>query len=109
MPAQQSVQAQQNVQPQPNVQTQAQTAAASARRVLDRLAVPALLVTAMDDPFVPPDAAADPALASLPRLTRVITRHGGHCGYVGRANEPGDDGYWAERAAVDFVVGHAAR
>ena len=82
---------------------------ASARRVLDRLAVPALLVTAMDDPFVPPDAAADPALASMPRLTRVITRHGGHCGYVGRRAGDGDDGYWAERAAIDFVVEHAVR
>ncbi|MFN7977753.1 MAG: alpha/beta fold hydrolase [Vicinamibacterales bacterium] len=82
---------------------------ASARRVMDRLAVPALLVTAMDDPFVPPDAAADPALASLPRLTRIITRHGGHCGYVGRPAADGDDGYWAERTAVDFVVDHAAR
>ena len=82
---------------------------ASARRVLDRLAVPALLVTAMDDPFVPPEAASDPALAAAPRLTRVITRHGGHCGYVGRPDGPGDDGYWAERTAVDFVIGHARR
>ena len=81
---------------------------ASARRVLDRLAVPALLVTAMDDPFVPPDAASDPALAAVPRLTRLITHHGGHCGYVGRPHGPGDDGYWAERTAIDFVLGHAA-
>lgn len=82
---------------------------ASARRVIDRLAVPALLVTALDDPFVPPDAALDTALASLPHLTRIITRHGGHCGYVGRSTGPDDDGYWAERTVVDFVVGRAAR
>ncbi len=41
---------------------------ASARRVLDRLAVPALLITADDDPFVPSAAARDPALAAVPRL-----------------------------------------
>lgn len=82
---------------------------ASARRVLDHLAVPALLVTAIDDPFVPPEAASDPGLASIARLTRVITRHGGHCGYIGRAAGPDDDGYWAEGAAIDFVVRHAAR
>lgn len=81
---------------------------ASARRVLHRLAVPALLVTADDDPFVPPDAARDPALDAVPGLTRIVTRHGGHCGFVGRPARPGDDGYWAERAVIDFVVGHAA-
>lgn len=76
---------------------------ASARRVIERLAVPALLVTANDDPFVPPGAATDPALAALPLLTRVVTPHGGHCGYVGRATAD-DDGYWAERQVIDFVV-----
>jgi uncharacterized protein len=80
---------------------------ASARRVLPRLAVPALLITADDDPFVPSDAARDPALAGIPRLTRVITRHGGHCGYISRPRVPDDDGYWAERRVVDFVTGHA--
>lgn len=80
---------------------------ASARRVLHRLAVPALLVTAADDPFVPPDAALDPALAGITRLTRVVTRHGGHCGFLGRRRDDGDDGYWAERAVVEFVTGHA--
>lgn len=82
---------------------------ASARRVLHRLAVPALLVTAADDPFVPPDAALDPALAGVPNLTRVVTPHGGHCGFVARRREGPDDAYWAERAAIAFVTAHAAR
>lgn len=77
---------------------------ASARRIIERLAVPALLVTAEDDPFVPPDAARDPALAQVPGLTRVITRHGGHCGFVGRPGPDGDDGYWAERQVVAFLA-----
>lgn len=80
---------------------------ASARRVLPRLAVPALLVTAEDDPFVPADAARDPALAAITRLTRVITRHGGHCGFIGRP-AAGDDGYWAESRVMAFVADHAA-
>lgn len=81
---------------------------ASARRVIDRLAVPALLITADDDPFVPSDAARDPALAGVPKLTRLLTRHGGHCGYVGRpGGDHGDDGYWAERRVIDFVDAHA--
>lgn len=80
---------------------------ASARRVIERLAVPALLITADDDPFVPPDAARDPALGAIDGLTRIITRHGGHCGFVGTRTAD-DDGYWAERRVMDFVAAHAA-
>ncbi len=80
---------------------------ASARRVLPRLAVPGLLVTADDDPFVPSEAARDPALAAVARLTRLITAHGGHCGFIGRPN--GDDGYWAESRVMAFVADHARR
>jgi predicted alpha/beta-fold hydrolase len=79
---------------------------ASARRVIDRLALPALLITADDDPFVPPDAARDPALDDIGWLTRIVTAHGGHCGFVGRATGD-DDGYWAERRAIDFVAERA--
>jgi uncharacterized protein len=80
---------------------------ASARRVIERLAVPALLITADDDPFVPSDAARDPALGAIDALTRVVTRHGGHCGFVGPATRD-EDGYWAERRVMDFVAAHAA-
>ncbi|MEZ5292564.1 MAG: alpha/beta fold hydrolase [Vicinamibacterales bacterium] len=80
---------------------------ASARRVLPRLEVPALLVTAADDPFVPPDAARDAGLAAVAALTRLVTRHGGHCGFVSRPGPAADDGYWAESAVVDFAARHA--
>jgi uncharacterized protein len=79
---------------------------ASARRVLERLAVPALLITAEDDPFVPPDVARDPALDKVAGLTRLVTAHGGHCGYIGRPSRPEDDGYWAERKVVAFLAAH---
>lgn len=79
---------------------------ASARRVLPALEVPGLLITSADDPFVPPQAALDPALDAIGALTRVVTRHGGHCGYVGRPNRHGEDGYWAESTALDFVARH---
>ena len=77
---------------------------ASARRVLSQLAVPALLITADDDPFVPPEAARDLALRDVPRLTRLVTRYGGHCGFIGRPIGPGDDGYWAETQVMDFIA-----
>lgn len=78
---------------------------ASAMRVIDRIAIPALIVTAADDPFVPPEPFRDPIIGANPHITTVITDHGGHCGFIGAAEE--DDGYWAERMIVDFTAQHA--
>jgi predicted alpha/beta-fold hydrolase len=75
---------------------------ASAMRVIDRIAIPALIVTAEDDPFVPPEPFRDPRVGNNPHITTVITSHGGHCGFIG---QPSDyDGYWAEKMIVDFVA-----
>jgi uncharacterized protein len=78
---------------------------ASAMRVIDRVQVPALVITAEDDPFVPPEPFRDPRIANNPNITTIITSHGGHCGFVAEANEY--DGYWAERKIVDFVEVHS--
>jgi predicted alpha/beta-fold hydrolase len=75
---------------------------ASAMRVIDRIRVPALILSAADDPFVPTGPFRDPAVTGNPHITVVITKHGGHCGFVA-ADCNGDDGYWAERTIVDFV------
>jgi uncharacterized protein len=81
---------------------------ASALRVADRIAVPTLVITAGDDPFVPVEPFRDPALAGNPAVRVVITPHGGHCGFVSRrGNGRADDGYWAERMVVDFVAKYA--
>ena len=80
---------------------------ASSLQVVDRIAVPALIVSAEDDPFVPPEQFRHAAIASNPNVTTAITRYGGHCGFYA---EPaaGFDGYWAERTAVDFLRRHVA-
>jgi uncharacterized protein len=75
---------------------------ASAMRVIDRVALPALIVTAEDDPFVPAEPFRDPKVAGNPHIRTVITSHGGHCGFVSQSVD--DDGYWAERTVVDFVA-----
>lgn len=75
---------------------------ASAMRVIDCIRVPALIITAEDDPFVPASTFRDPAVTSNPNITAVITPHGGHCAYVERG-EDGYDGYWAEREIVRFI------
>jgi predicted alpha/beta-fold hydrolase len=78
---------------------------ASAMRVIDRVAIPALIITAEDDPFVPPEPFRDPRVTSNPHITALITPHGGHCGFICESN--GYDGYWAERMVIDFLARHA--
>ena len=75
---------------------------ASAMRVVDRIRVPALIIAAEDDPFVPVSTFRDPAVTSNPNITVVVTPHGGHCAYVERSDN-GYDGYWAEREVVRFI------
>jgi uncharacterized protein len=79
---------------------------ASAMRVIDKIRVPALILTAADDPFVPPAPFRDPIVTGNPSLTVIVTDHGGHCGYIERASS-GYDGYWAEREIVRFAGNHA--
>jgi predicted alpha/beta-fold hydrolase len=75
---------------------------ASAMRVIDRVARPALILSAEDDPFVPPDIFRKPEVANNPHITTLITQHGGHCAFV---SEPdGYDGYWAEQQVVEFIA-----
>jgi hypothetical protein len=75
---------------------------ASAMRVVDRIAVPALVITAEDDPFVPSQPFRDRKVAGNPNIQVHICEHGGHCGFVGPNNGNEDDGYWAERKIVEF-------
>ena len=80
---------------------------ASALRVIDRITIPTLVIAAEDDPFVPAAQFSDGAFARNPHVTVVTTPHGGHCGFISEPR-PGDDGYWAEYAAVEFAGAHSA-
>lgn len=79
---------------------------ASAMRVVGRISIPALIITAEDDPFVPVEPFRDPLVTSNPNITLRITRHGGHCGFVG-AQTAESDGYWAEEQIVAFAAKHS--
>jgi predicted alpha/beta-fold hydrolase len=70
--------------------------------VVERIRIPTLVVTAEDDPFVPPKPFHNPELAHNPHVRVFVTRHGGHCAFV---SEPDgvDDGYWAEWMVVRFA------
>jgi len=75
---------------------------ASAMRVVNRIQVPALIITAEDDPFVPIEPFRDPKVTGNPHITVRISAHGGHCGFIGPKSN-GRDGYWAEDQIVEFV------
>ena len=78
---------------------------ASAARVIDKITVPTLVITAADDPFVPPGPFKEPAVLRNRNITMKLLPHGGHCGFVEQA--AGDyDGYWAEREIIGFVSRH---
>lgn len=81
---------------------------ASAMRVIDRVAVPTLIITAEDDPFVPPGPFRDPTVTANPNITVALTPHGGHCAFIEHATAD-YDGYWAEREIVRFATAHETR
>jgi len=76
---------------------------ASAMRIIEGIRIPALVITAEDDPFVPPAPFRDPKISSNPCIELDLCAHGGHCGFVGPPSGE-DDGYWAETRIVDFVA-----
>ncbi len=72
---------------------------------LDRIRVPTLLLSAVDDPFLPPDVLEEvrSIAASNPALEIEFTAHGGHVGFVaGRI--PWRPFYYAEWRACDFLA-----
>jgi len=78
---------------------------AAAARVLDRIAVPALILHALDDPFVRLTAETRAVILGNPAITYLETAHGGHCAFLEEAD--GDDGYWAERTLLGFLLKNA--
>jgi predicted alpha/beta-fold hydrolase len=78
---------------------------ASAMRVVDRIAIPTLILASDNDPFVPADQFTRSEVAGNPHVTAVVTRDGGHCAFISEDRD-GYDGYWAEHAALSFLTRH---
>ena len=77
---------------------------AGARHVLDAIAVPTLIITAQDDPFIPYSMFTVPTIQRHPHIRVAAPRYGGHCGFFHRGRN-GEDPYWAENRIVDFLLG----
>jgi predicted alpha/beta-fold hydrolase len=82
-------------------------ARASALRVAGEIRVPALILTAQDDPVVPYSSFSDPRLTDNANIRMIAPEHGGHCGFLSRY--AGDARNWAEACVMEFFAGHASR
>jgi len=78
-------------------------ARAAAANVVDRIAVPGLIIHAANDPFIRMQPETLRKIAGNPSITYVETADGGHCAFVGEPDGNGYDGRWAEREVVEFV------
>ena len=82
---------------------------AASARVLDRIAVPTLILHALDDPFIRLTAETRAKIVGNPHITLVEPGHGGHCAFLARPDrDSGYDGYWAEHTLLRFLLAHAA-
>jgi predicted alpha/beta-fold hydrolase len=81
---------------------------ASAIRVIDRIGVPALVLAAADDPFVPAEQFRDARVTGNPHVRVHVSPHGGHCAFVGPASAD-QDGFWAETTALRFLASTPGR
>ena len=77
---------------------------ASSSHVLERIAVPTLVIHADDDPFIVLSAESQRKLETNPNVTLLHTKHGGHCAFICEPGTDGSDGgHWAERKIVEFM------
>ena len=77
---------------------------AGARHMIGSIAVPTLILTAQDDPFIPHWIFDTPAIRTNSWIRFEAPTHGGHCGFIQRS-VPGEDWYWAENRLVEFIAG----
>ena len=77
-------------------------ARAAAANVVDRIAVPALIIHATNDPFIRIQPETVRRIRGNPHITYIETDDGGHCAFLAARNGA-DDGRWAEREVVEFV------
>jgi predicted alpha/beta-fold hydrolase len=82
-------------------------ARAAASNVVDKIAIPTLVIHATDDPFIKLTPESRTKLENNPHVQFIETAHGGHCAFLAQPNGNGDDGRWAEKRLIEFVASAA--
>jgi len=71
-------------------------------RVADRLAVPTLIIHALDDPFIRMLPSTRQTLLTNEQVKFVETSYGGHCAFL--SPDAGSDRHWAEKSLVNWLI-----
>jgi uncharacterized protein len=75
----------------------------SAKRLLSKIRLPTLIIHSKDDTIVPIKPLKTSSAMTNPKIITLITKHGGHCGFLGKSCCPGDiDARWAENRVLEF-------
>jgi predicted alpha/beta-fold hydrolase len=74
---------------------------AAAANVVDRIAVPTLILHAANDPFIRILPETRQKILSNSNITFSESEDGGHCSFLSQPD--GDDGRWAERRVIEFL------
>ena len=74
---------------------------AASARVIDRVAVPSLVLCAKDDPFIRLFPETRARVLANPHIAFIETAHGGHCAYL--APKSSDGVHWAEATVIRFL------
>ncbi|HUN83099.1 MAG TPA: alpha/beta fold hydrolase [Terracidiphilus sp.] len=75
---------------------------AASARVVDRIAVPTLILLALDDPFIRLFPETRAALLANKNIALVETMHGGHCAFL--SDDGGSELHWAEASVMRFLM-----
>ena len=69
-------------------------------RVIDRIALPTLILQALDDPFIRLLPETRAAIHANRHISLVETRYGGHCAYL--SSDAGQEIHWAEATVIRY-------
>ena len=74
----------------------------SAMRVAQDIRIPAVIVTAQDDPFVPFSIFSNAAIANNHQTKLIAPPQGGHCAFVSKY--AGAERFWAENCIIEWLT-----
>ena len=75
---------------------------ASSLPCLPQIRVPTVIITAQDDSFIPFVSFRHQDIETNPNIVLLAPEQGGHVGFVS-ADREGEERFWAEVMAVEFV------
>jgi predicted alpha/beta-fold hydrolase len=80
-------------------------ARAASSNVIDKIAIPTLVIHSKDDPFIKLTPTSRDKLEKNPHIRFVETEQGGHCAFMAKPRPPMmEDGRWAEMQLVMFAA-----